>query len=141
MSPSPTSSSSRSIAFSEVAATSMARDDGGPAILVGTTDVSRATIVRVIPNVSAPSGRVLVVAFQGEQRTGGYAIQITAVERRADQLIVRATFTEPRSDSFVTQVITSPAHVVSIAAADAAGVREAILIDADGVERARVPIT
>lgn len=119
----------------------MARDDGGPAILVGTTDVSRATIVRVIPNVSAPSGRVLVVAFQGEQRTGGYAIQITAVERRADQLIVRATFTEPRSDSFVTQVITSPAHVVSIAAADAAGVREAILIDADGVERARVPIT
>jgi hypothetical protein len=41
----------------------------------------------------------------------------------------------------VTQVLTSPAHVVSIAAADAAGVREAILFDERGTEIARATTT
>ncbi|MDP9252013.1 MAG: protease complex subunit PrcB family protein, partial [Chloroflexota bacterium] len=89
----------------------------------------------------APSGRVMVVAFQGQQNTGGYAIRITSVERRGDQLLVRATFTRPGPDAFVTQVLTSPAHVVSIAAADAAGLREAILFDESGAERARATTT
>jgi hypothetical protein len=41
----------------------------------------------------------------------------------------------------VTQVITTPAHVVSIASADAAGLREAILFDDSGVEIARAKTT
>jgi hypothetical protein len=54
---------------------------------------------------------------------------------------VRATFGVPGPGAMVTQVLTSPAHVVSIAAADAAGVREAIVLDQTGVEVARMSTT
>jgi len=138
VSPSP---STRSVAFTEVAATSQARDDSGEMLIVGTTDASRTTIVQLVPNVNAPSGRVLVAVFQGQQNTGGYSVQITAIERSGDQLVVRATFGVPGPGAMVTQVLTSPAHVVSIAAADATGVREAVLIDSSGAERARINTT
>jgi hypothetical protein len=132
---------SRSIAYTDVTSTAHAQHDSGATLVVGTSDASRATIARIIPNATVPSGRVLVAAFQGEQRTGGYAIHITRIERTGDRLDVYATFTEPPQDSFVTQVLTSPAHVVSIASADAIGVREAVLLDDSGVERARVTTT
>ena len=110
-------------------------------ILIGTTDASRATIARLVPNTAGAGGRVLIAAFEGQQNTGGYTIHITAVERRGDQLAVRATFTMPGPGALVTQVLTSPAHVVSIDAADATGAREAILIDDSGTERARASTT
>ncbi len=132
--------SSRSIAFTEVASTAQSGYESA-AIVVGTSDASRAAIARLIPSATVPSGRVLVAAFQGEQRTGGFAIHINRIERIGDRLDVYATFTEPRKDSFVTQVLTSPAHVVSIASADASGVREAVLLDDSGVERARARTT
>jgi len=133
--------SSRAIAFTEVVSTAQARHDSGPTLVIGTSDASRATIAGVIPNASLASGRVLVAAFQGEQRTGGYAIHIAKIERTGDRLDVYATFTEPRQDSFVTQVLTSPAHVVSIASADASGVGEAVLLDQNGAERTRTKTT
>jgi hypothetical protein len=129
------------IAFVEVAATSQARDDSGPGLVVGTTDAARVRITQLVPGASVPAGRVMIAAFQGQQSTGGYSVHITVVERRGDQLLVRATFTRPGPDAFVTQVLTSPAHVVSIAAADAAGVREAILFDERGTEIARATTT
>jgi hypothetical protein len=138
VSPSP---STRSIAFTEVAATSQARDDSGEMLIVGMTNASRATISQLVPNVTAPSGRVLVAVFQGQQNTGGYSVQITGIERSGDQLTVRATFGVPGPGAMVTQVLTSPAHVVSIAATDATGVREAILIDDAGVEHVRINTT
>ena len=138
MSPSP---SARAVAFTEVAATSQARDDSGEMIVVGTTDASRAKIAQLVPNAATPSGRVLVAVFQGQQNTGGYSVQITAIERSGDQLVVRATFGVPDRGAMVTQVLTSPAHVVSIAAADATGVREAILIDSTGAEHLRINTT
>jgi hypothetical protein len=138
VSPSPTT---RSVAFVEVAATSQARDDSGPDLVVGTTDAARARIAALVPGASVPSGRVMVAAFQGQRTTGGYSVKITSVERRGDQLLVRATFTSPGPGGIVTQVLTSPAHVVSIAAADAAGLREAILFDQSGTEIARVTTT
>ena len=131
----------RSVAFTEVAATSQAGHDSGATLVVGSSDASRVIITRLIPNVAIPADRVLVAAFQGQQRTGGYGIRITAIERRGDQLVVSATFIEPKPDSIVTQALTSPAHVVSIGAADATGLREAILIDGTGAQRARVAAT
>ena len=110
-------------------------------ILVGTTDASRAAIARLVPNVPASGGRVVIAAFQGQQSTGGYTIHIAAIERRADQLVVRATFATPGRGGFVTQVLTSPAHVVSIDVADASGAREVILVDDAGVEHARASTT
>ena len=41
----------------------------------------------------------------------------------------------------MTQVLTAPAHVVSIATVDAVGLREAILFDGAGSEIARIAIT
>lgn len=105
------------------------------------SDTSRATIARLVPGANAPAGRVLVAVFQGEQSTGGYAIEVTSIERRGDQLVVRATFHSPAPGAMVTQALTSPAHVVSIASADAAGLREAILLDGNGTERARINTT
>lgn len=138
MTPSP---GSRSIAFTEVAATSQARDDAGGLLIVGTTDSSRAKIAQLVSNATTPTGRVLVAVFQGQQNTGGYSVQITTIERSGDQLVVRATFVVPAPGAMVTQVLASPAHVVSIATADATGVREAILFDQTGVEVARTKTT
>ena len=138
MSPSP---SARTVPFSEVAATSQARDDSGPTLIIGTTDAKRATISQLVSGATAAAGRVLVAAFQGQQNTGGYSVQITAIERNGDQLVVRATFVVPAPGAMVTQALTSPAHVVSIATADAAGIREAILLDQTGIEIARTNTT
>jgi hypothetical protein len=132
--------SSGSVAFTEVTATSQAGHASGATLVVGVSDASRAIIARLAPNAAAPDG-VLVAVFQGQQRTGGYAIRVTRVERRGDQLVVRATFGSPGPGAIVTQALTSPAHVVSIAAADGAGLREAVLIDETGSERARINIT
>jgi PrcB C-terminal len=138
LSPSP---STRSVVFTEVAATSQARGDSGEMLIVGTTDASRATISQLVPNATAPSGRVLVAAFQGQRNTGGYSIAITAIERNGDQLVVRATFVVPDPGAMVTQALTSPAHVVSIAAADVTGLREAILVDSAGTLHVRINTT
>jgi hypothetical protein len=129
------------VAFTEVASTSQAREDSGPDLIVGTTDAARARIALLVPGAAAPPGRVMVAAFQGQQMTGGYSIHITGIERRGDQLLVRATLARPGPGDFVTQVLTSPAHVVSIAAADVAGLREAILFDHSGAEIARINTT
>jgi uncharacterized protein YbjT (DUF2867 family) len=110
-------------------------------LVVGTTDASRAKITQLVPGGTGSVGRVLVAAFQGQQNTGGYSVQITAIERNGDQLVVHATFVVPGPGAMVTQVLTSPAYVVSIAAADATGLREAILVDQAGVEVARASTT
>jgi len=127
------------VPFVEVASAqnSSYRDDN-PAIMVGTN--SAAAIVALVPQASATPGRVLVAALAGEQRTGGYAIRIDRVERDGVRLVVHATFTEPAAGAIVTQAFTSPAHVVSIAQADAAGLREAVLLDGTGMERARTTL-
>jgi len=137
LSPTP---ASRSVQFGEVAATSQSGVDA-QSLVVGTNAVSRALISRLVPNAGGQPDRVLVAVFQGEQRTGGYGVHITSIERRGDQLVVTATFTEPKQDSIVTQALTSPAHIVSIAEADAKDVKVAVLLDQSGAERARITTT
>ena len=143
--PTPSSSptaGSRDVPFSNVAATSNSRQDGGTTILVGTSDQRTDLIRSLVPTIAAPApASTLVAAFQGEQRTGGYSISITAIERDGDRLIVRANFFEPPAGAVLTEVITSPAYVVSIAMADLAGAKTAILVDNAGMERARVNLT
>jgi len=129
------------VPFIEVATAQNSRYDGDAAVMVGTTTTAAAAIVDLVPQAAAAPGRVLIAAFEGGQRTGGYAIHIDAIERDGDRLIVRATFTEPAPGTLVTQVLTSPVHVVSVAQADASGVREAVLLDRGGAERARRALT
>jgi hypothetical protein len=133
--------SPRSVAFTEVATTAQARDDSGPTLIVGTSDASQAAILRLVPGATASAARVMVAVFQGQQNTGGYSVHITAIERSGDQLVVHANFARPGPGAIVTQVLTAPAHVVSIATADAGGLREAILVDDRGSEIARIAIT
>ena len=131
----------KSVPFSEVATTQHANYDGGAEIIVGSSSSARGTIMGRVNTATPPSTAVLVGIFQGEQRTGGHAIQTIRIERLGDKLLVHTTFTAPPADGFVTQVITSPAHVVSIAVSDLAGAKTAILLDQAGAERARTDIT
>jgi len=113
----------------------------GDARIAVTTDAASASdLARLVPAATGPAGRALVAAFQGQQRTGGYAIRITAIERQGQHLIVHATFTAPARDAIVIQILTSPAHVVSVAASDVSGVRDAVLLDDSGAERARANV-
>ncbi len=130
-------SGARDVAFTSVAFTAMSGYDGEAAVLVGSNDATRARIRQLVPGASLAPERVLVAALQGSQRTGGYAVHISSIERDGERLIVHAAFAEPRPDSIVTQVLTSPADVVSIAAADAQGVSQVVLLDETGAERAR----
>jgi PrcB C-terminal len=130
------------VAFATVALTGNSRQDGGAALIVGTT-VQRTDLIRsLVPTITLPdAGATLIAVFEGEQRTGGYGIEITGIARDGDRLIVRATFAEPPAGALVTEVITSPAHVVSVASADVAGVKTAVLLDSAGTERARADLT
>ncbi len=125
------------IAFTELVTTQMSGHGGETRLIVGADAANQSEIARLVPGATAPAGRTLVAALQGQQRTGGYAIRIGAIERHGSRLVVRATFTVPARDAIVIQVLTSPAHVVTVASSDVSGVREAVLLDDSGTERAR----
>lgn len=131
----------RNVTFTEVTYVAYGRHDSGPAIAVGTNDHWRATLTRLVDGAEVPAGRVAVAAFQGEQVSGGYSIQIERIERSGDQLVVHAKFGEPAPGSMNTMALTSPVHVVAIAAADAMGLKDAVLLDGTGVERAKATLT
>lgn len=119
----------RPVSFTEIATTQNAAHDGGAAIVVGAAADQTA-------GAAAPPGRVLVAVYQGQQRTGGHGIRVDRIERDGDRLVVHATLASPPPGSFVTQALTSPAHVVAVAAADLDGLRTAVLLDASGTEQA-----
>ena len=133
---------SRDVPFTTVALTGNSRQDGGAAVIVGTTDQRSELIRSLVPTITPPAaGAMLLAVFEGEQRTGGYSIAITSITRDGDRLVVRASFVEPPPAAIVTEVITSPAHVVSVASVDLAGAKTAVLLDSAGTERARADLT
>ena len=79
------------------------------------------------------SGGLRITAFQGTQRSGGYAIRIERITRLGDELRVHAAFIAPAKDALVTMALTSPAHTVSIDETAAV----VVLYDTSGAERAR----
>ena len=81
--------------------------------------------------------RLYIAVFAGSQRTGGYAIRVAGVDRSGDTLTVRAMFSIPAPGAITIQVLTSPAHLVSIDGQSAAGAREIVLVDQSAAERAR----
>lgn len=131
----------RNVTFTEVTYVAYGRHDTGPAIVVGTNDRWRATLARLVDGTNVPDGRVPVAAFQGEQSSGGFSIHIERIERNGDRLVVHAKFAEPLPGSMNTMALTSPVHVVSIAAADAKDLKDAVLLDETGTERARITTT
>ena len=59
---------------------------------------------------------MIVAVFAGEKPTGGYGIEITAIEqdRARQQLRVRYRETKPPAGAMVTQALTQPYHIVRL---------------------------
>jgi hypothetical protein len=125
-----------SVPFTDHGTTQQSRFDGGPRIVV-TADAAATGLGELAPGAS---GRLFIAVFQGTQRTGGYSVRVESIERSADRLVVRATFSSPPPGSLNIQVITSPAHLVSIGPQSAIGARDAVLVDQSGAERARATV-
>ncbi|HVG30231.1 MAG TPA: DUF885 family protein [Pyrinomonadaceae bacterium] len=68
---------------------------------------------RPLPEVNF-NGRSVVVAYQGQQRTGGYSVAVEEIRRDGTVLAVRVRERRPASGDVTTQVITSPFVAVSI---------------------------
>ncbi|MFL6254697.1 MAG: DUF885 family protein [Pyrinomonadaceae bacterium] len=109
----------RPVEFSLLATGSTSTREGGRAIELITDEGAWRRVWEVIgagrplPDVSFDT-RAVVVAYQGQQRTGGYSIEITDIKRTGTVLAVTVSERRPASGSLTTQVITSPFVAVSI---------------------------
>lgn len=65
------------------------------------------------PPVDFASSMVVGV-FLGARNTGGYSVEITAVELTAADVEVKYTETKPGPGAMLAQVMTSPFHLVSV---------------------------
>ncbi len=74
---------------------------------------SKALPMPALPKVDFGKNMVLA-AFMGEKRTGGYAIQITKVVARNGEVVVFIKETTPPPDAIVTQTLTQPFHIVVV---------------------------
>jgi uncharacterized protein (DUF885 family) len=93
---------------------------------------------RPLPDVYFNTQSV-VIAYQGQQRTGGYSVEIDEIRRAGTVLAVTPRERRPASGDVTTQVITSPFVAVSIPhQAAGASVRFADAgVNAGGTEAAR----
>lgn len=130
----------RPVAFVDHGATQQSGNDGGPRLVVAADGRGRAELASLLADARPQAGRIYVGVFAGSQRTGGFTVHVDSIERAGDRLNIRSTFASPAPGALTIQVITSPAHLVSIASADAAGVRQAILLDQSGAEKARTAV-
>jgi hypothetical protein len=67
----------------------------------------------VAPAVDFSTGTVVAV-FLGERPTGGFSVEITAIRHDGNTLVVAYTETAPEPRAIVTQVVTSPFHIVKV---------------------------
>lgn len=58
--------------------------------------------------------QVVVVAYLGRRRTGGYSLEISAVEREGDFVTIQLAETAPLPDEAQTQALTWPAVLVLV---------------------------
>jgi hypothetical protein len=127
--------SPQAIAFLDHGTTQQsANDDDGPKLVVA-TQPGPTGLAELATNPQ--SGRLYIAVFAGAKRTGGFAVAVERVERDGDRVVVHARFTEPPPGAMVIQVLTSPAHLVSVELGRISGAREAVLFDQQGLEVAR----
>ncbi|MDQ5836366.1 MAG: DUF885 family protein [Acidobacteriota bacterium] len=115
----PQSEDAKPVEFSLLATGTMSAHEGGRAVELITDETAwrRAWEVigggRPLPDVSFDS-RAVVVAYQGQQRTGGYSVEITGIKRIGTVLAVSVSERRPASGDVTTQVLTSPFVAASI---------------------------
>ena len=123
----------QNIPFSDQGSTQQSGYDGG-ARIIAANDPADAGLGQL---ASPDTTRLYIAAFAGSQRTGGYDIRVVRIDRAGDTLTVRAMFSSPAPDALTIQVLTSPAHLVSIQRQSASGARDVVLVDQSAAERAR----
>ena len=123
----------QSIPFTEHGSTQQSGYDGAPRIAVA-TDPAGLGLGQL---ASRDDGRLYIAVFAGSQRTGGYDIRVVRIDRSGDTFTVRAMFSSPAPGALTIQVLTSPAHLVSIEKQSAVSAREIVLVDQSAAERAR----
>jgi uncharacterized protein (DUF885 family) len=110
---------SKPVEFSLLATGTMSAHEGARTVELITDEAGwRRTWEKVgagrpVPDVSFDT-RAVVVAYQGQQSTGGYSVEITGIKRTGTVLAVTVSERRPASGSITTQVITSPFVAVSI---------------------------
>lgn len=57
---------------------------------------------------------IVIGACAGSKSTGGYGVEITGVVENEKNVVITINETSPPEGSFVTQVITSPGHIIKI---------------------------
>ena len=124
------------VPFTDHGQTAQSQIEDGPQIVVGAA--APAGLAGLV--ATADPARLYIGVFAGERRTGGYAVKVDRIERNGDRLDVIARFISPPKDALTTQVITTPAQLVSIERRSASGLRDAVLLDAAGGEMARTTV-
>ena len=61
------------------------------------------------------TNNIVAAVFSGEKPTGGYTVEITAAEKSDGALLIYYRETSPRPGGIVTQALTQPFHIVTIA--------------------------
>jgi hypothetical protein len=56
---------------------------------------------------------IVVGVFAGMRNTGGYAVEITAIDRDGENLVVSWRETKPAAGAMLSQMLTFPFHLVS----------------------------
>ena len=64
------------------------------------------------------STEMVVALFLGERPTGGYAIEMTRVERTDSSLAVHFRVTKPDPGAMLMQVLTQPFHLIKLPRVD-----------------------
>jgi protease stability complex PrcB-like protein len=79
----------------------------------------RHTRTQTAPPPPVDFARDMVVAlFLGERPTGGYAVEITQIERTDASLSIRYRTTRPDPSAIRTQALTQPFHLIKLPRAD-----------------------
>ena len=60
------------------------------------------------------SARMVAAVFLGTRRTGGYRVEVVAMRRDGEALVVEYVERTPGPGALVTQALTSPFHIVSL---------------------------
>jgi hypothetical protein len=126
----------QNIPFTDHGLTQQSDYDGG-AQVVAATDPNTIGLGQL---ASRDATRLYIGVFAGAQRTGGYGIRVARIDRSGNTLTVHATFDAPPPGAITIQVLTSPAHLVSIDRQSAASAHEIVLVDQSGSERARATV-
>ena len=107
------------ISFTAIAGGTVSGIDEPRQVVVRTTDEWRAVWREHNGRTPAPpvdfSASTVLGLFLGSRRTAGFEVEITALKKEGDILVVEYVERTPRPGSFVAQIITFPFHLVSVA--------------------------